>query len=169
MCCVCGMPFLCGSTLVKASLLQAGTIALWPQMFKSDVKPKQTNRDRQSDRQRQQDRERGLCPHHAGYHSYYAHEDPTTFLIFHWTWSGHDKTWNTNNCHVPTTPSLGPHYVFTAFIVLLRGSYYAHHHVCTAFIRFAERSHYVIDVASIYIYVWSYDCIWLCIIIYIHT
>ena len=38
--CVCGMAFLCGSTLVKVSLLQAGTIVIRPQMFKSDVKPK---------------------------------------------------------------------------------------------------------------------------------
>ena len=42
MSCVCGMAFLCGSTLVKVSLLQAGTVAIWPQMFQSDVKPKQT-------------------------------------------------------------------------------------------------------------------------------
>ena len=159
MSCVCGMPFLCGSTLVKASLLQAGTVALWPQMFKSDVKPKQTNKSRQRDSKTEREVYVPITPAII----------PTTFLIFQWTWSGHDKTWNTNNRHVPNTPSLGPHYVFTAFIVLLRGSYYAHHHVCTAFIRFAERSHYVIDVASIYIYVWSYDCIWLCIIIYIHT
>ena len=39
MSCVCGMAFLCGSTLVNVPLLQAGTIAMWPQMFKSDVKP----------------------------------------------------------------------------------------------------------------------------------
>ena len=42
MSCVCGMTFLCGSTLVKVPLLQAGTVAIWPQMFKSDVEPKQT-------------------------------------------------------------------------------------------------------------------------------
>ena len=42
MSCVCGMAFLCGSTLVKVPLLQAGTVVIWPQMFKSDVKPKQT-------------------------------------------------------------------------------------------------------------------------------
>ena len=39
---VCGMAFLCGSTLVKVPLLQEGTVAIRPQMFKSDVKPKQT-------------------------------------------------------------------------------------------------------------------------------
>ena len=44
MSCVCGMTFLCGSTLVKVPLLQAGTVVIWPQMFKSDVKPKQTNK-----------------------------------------------------------------------------------------------------------------------------
>ena len=38
--CVCSMAFLCGSTLVKVPLLQAGTVAIWPQMFKSYVKPK---------------------------------------------------------------------------------------------------------------------------------
>ena len=37
--CVCGMTFLCGSTLVKVPLLQAGTVVIWPQMFQSDVKP----------------------------------------------------------------------------------------------------------------------------------
>ena len=42
MSCVYGMTFLCGSTLVKVPLLQAGTVAIWPQMFKSDVEPKQT-------------------------------------------------------------------------------------------------------------------------------
>ena len=42
--CVCGMAFLCGSTLVKVPLLQAGTVVIWPQMFQSDVKPKQTNK-----------------------------------------------------------------------------------------------------------------------------
>ena len=42
--CVCGIAFLCGSTLVKVPLLQAGTVAIWPQMFQSDVKPKQTNK-----------------------------------------------------------------------------------------------------------------------------
>ena len=36
----CGMAFLCGSTLVKVPLLQAGTVAIWPQMFKH----KQTNK-----------------------------------------------------------------------------------------------------------------------------
>ena len=44
MSCVCGMAFLCGSTLVKVSLLQAGTVAIWPKMFQRDVKPKQTNK-----------------------------------------------------------------------------------------------------------------------------
>ena len=44
MSCVCGMTFLCGSTLVKVSMLQAGTVAIWPQMFKSDVKSKTWNR-----------------------------------------------------------------------------------------------------------------------------
>ena len=43
MSCVCSMTFLCGSTLVKVPLLQASTVVIWPQMFKSDVKPKQTN------------------------------------------------------------------------------------------------------------------------------
>ena len=38
------MAFLCGSTLVKVSLLQAGTVVIWPQIFQSDVKPKQTNK-----------------------------------------------------------------------------------------------------------------------------
>ena len=42
--CVCGMAFLCGSTLVKVPLLQAGTVVRWPQMFQSNVKPKQTNK-----------------------------------------------------------------------------------------------------------------------------
>ena len=40
MSCVCGMAFLCGSTLVKVPLLQAGTVV----MLKSDIKPKQTNK-----------------------------------------------------------------------------------------------------------------------------
>ena len=42
MSCVCGMVFLCGSTLVKVPLLQtaAGTDVIGPQMFKSDVKTK---------------------------------------------------------------------------------------------------------------------------------
>ena len=44
MSCVCSMAFLCGSTLVKVPLLQADTIAIWPQMFKSDVEIKQTNK-----------------------------------------------------------------------------------------------------------------------------
>ena len=44
MSCVCGMAFLCGSTLVKLLLLQVGTVMIWPQMFKSKVKPKQTNK-----------------------------------------------------------------------------------------------------------------------------
>ena len=35
---VCSLTFLCGSTLVKVPLLQAGTIAIWSQMFKSDNK-----------------------------------------------------------------------------------------------------------------------------------
>ena len=39
---VCGISFLCGSTLVKEPLLQAGTIVILPQMFKSNVKPQQT-------------------------------------------------------------------------------------------------------------------------------
>ena len=43
--CGCGMTFLCGSTLVKVSLLQTGTIAMRTQMFKSNVKPKQTNKN----------------------------------------------------------------------------------------------------------------------------
>ena len=42
--CVCGMAFLCGSTLVTVPLLQAGTIEIWPQMFKSNVKPQQTEK-----------------------------------------------------------------------------------------------------------------------------
>ena len=42
MSCVCGMAFLCGNTLVKVPLLQVGTVAIWPQMFKSDFKPQQT-------------------------------------------------------------------------------------------------------------------------------
>ena len=42
MSCVCCMAFLCGSTLVKVPLLQTSTVAIWPQMYKSDVKPKQT-------------------------------------------------------------------------------------------------------------------------------
>ena len=42
MSCVCSMAFLCGSTLVKVPLLQAGIIAIWPQMFKSDIEIKQT-------------------------------------------------------------------------------------------------------------------------------
>ena len=41
---VCSMAFLWGNTLVKVSLLQAGTIAIWAQVFKSDVKPLQTNK-----------------------------------------------------------------------------------------------------------------------------
>ena len=41
MSCVCSMVFLCGSTLVKVSLLQEVTDVIWPQMFKSDVKPEQ--------------------------------------------------------------------------------------------------------------------------------
>ena len=45
MSCVCGMVFLCGSTLVKGPLLQAGTVVVWPQIFKSDVKPK-TNKQK---------------------------------------------------------------------------------------------------------------------------
>ena len=35
--CVCGIAFLCGSTLVKVPLLQVGTVAILPHMFKSDV------------------------------------------------------------------------------------------------------------------------------------
>ena len=46
MSCVCSMAFLCGSTLVKVPLLQAGTVAIWPQMLQSDVKPKQTNKQK---------------------------------------------------------------------------------------------------------------------------
>ena len=42
MSCVWGMAFLCGSALVKVLLLQAGTVMIWPQMFKSDFKSKQT-------------------------------------------------------------------------------------------------------------------------------
>ena len=42
-CVCCGMAFLCGSTLVEVSLLQAGSVATWPQMFISYVKPHQTN------------------------------------------------------------------------------------------------------------------------------
>ena len=37
--CVCGTVFLCHSILVKVSPLQAVTIVICPQMFKSDVKP----------------------------------------------------------------------------------------------------------------------------------
>ena len=46
MSCVCGMVFLCSSTLVKVPLVQAGTVAIWPQMLKRDVnvKHKQTNK-----------------------------------------------------------------------------------------------------------------------------
>ena len=44
MSCVCGIAFLCGSTLIEVPLLQAGTVVIWPQMFKSDVKPKHTNK-----------------------------------------------------------------------------------------------------------------------------
>ena len=44
MSCVCGMTILCGSTLVKVPLLQAGTVATWSQMFKATLNPnKQTN------------------------------------------------------------------------------------------------------------------------------
>ena len=39
MSCVCGMAFLCGSTLVKVGTV----VIIWPQLFKSDVKPQQTN------------------------------------------------------------------------------------------------------------------------------
>ena len=41
--CVCGMAFLCGNTLGKVALLQAGMVVIWLQMFKSNVKPQQTN------------------------------------------------------------------------------------------------------------------------------
>ena len=41
--CVCGMTFLCGSTLVKVPLLQAGTVAIWHKLFKNYVLPQQTN------------------------------------------------------------------------------------------------------------------------------
>ena len=44
MSCVCGVVFMCSSTLVKIPLLQAGTVVIWPQMFQSDVKPKQSNK-----------------------------------------------------------------------------------------------------------------------------
>ena len=44
MSCVCSMAFLCGSTFDKVPLLQAGTIAIRSQMFKSDVNPQQTNK-----------------------------------------------------------------------------------------------------------------------------
>ena len=40
---VCGLAFLCHIELVKKPMLQAGTTAIWPQMFKSNVKPQQTN------------------------------------------------------------------------------------------------------------------------------
>ena len=33
----------CGSTMVKIPLLQAGTVFIWPQLFKSDVLPQLTN------------------------------------------------------------------------------------------------------------------------------
>ena len=33
--CVCGMAFLCDNTLVKVLMLQAGTVMIWPQMFKT--------------------------------------------------------------------------------------------------------------------------------------
>ena len=36
MSCVSSMAFLCGSTFVKVPLLHAGTVAIWPQMFKSN-------------------------------------------------------------------------------------------------------------------------------------
>ena len=40
------MAFLCGSTLVKAQLLQAGTFVIWSPMFKVTLNPnKQTNRN----------------------------------------------------------------------------------------------------------------------------
>ena len=39
-----GAAFLCSSTLLKVPLLQAGTVAIWPQMFKSEVKPHPTNK-----------------------------------------------------------------------------------------------------------------------------
>ena len=39
------MAFLCGNTLVKVPLLQAGTVVIWSQMFQRNVKPK-TNKQR---------------------------------------------------------------------------------------------------------------------------
>ena len=42
-CPVSGMAFMCGSTLVKVPLLQAGTITIWPQMFKSNVNQNKQN------------------------------------------------------------------------------------------------------------------------------
>ena len=44
MSCVYGMAFLCGSTLVKVPLLKVGTITIWPQMLKSNIKQQQTNK-----------------------------------------------------------------------------------------------------------------------------
>ena len=47
MSCVRGLSFLFCNTLVKVPLLQAGTVVIWTQMFKSDVyyyKPQQTNK-----------------------------------------------------------------------------------------------------------------------------
>ena len=43
--CVYGMTFLLCNTLVKVPLLLASTVAIRPQMFKSDVKPK-TNKQK---------------------------------------------------------------------------------------------------------------------------
>ena len=59
-----------------------------------------------------------------------------------------DHNRKTNSRHVPTTPSLGPHYILTTLITFLRGSYYAHHHVCTAFIRLVLRPYYVKEVPT---------------------
>ena len=47
MSCVWGMAFLCGSSLVKESLLQAGTVTMSTQMFKSDVIPQRTKKSMQ--------------------------------------------------------------------------------------------------------------------------
>ena len=59
-----------------------------------------------------------------------------------------DQNRKTNNRHAPNTPSLGPYYVLTTLITFLRGSYYAHHHVFTTFIRFILRPHYVKEVST---------------------
>ena len=39
MSCICDMAFQCGSTLIKAPLLQAGTVAILRQMLKTMLNP----------------------------------------------------------------------------------------------------------------------------------